>query len=359
MSKPIRHINRIKTSSTTSRINTHVKSAKTDFYNENFNAFRAHSKMTNRSYKSTNFETDLNKDSHASKKIDKYHYHLKHDRIYGDKKLKLCGQCATFGNLSTDLNNLTKFMRQTSVLKSENQKKSIDFNENKLIEKEKISFKALDLTTERHTGLNMLINDLPKNLFKFKHLKRLHLDCNRIKSIPDELGQNLHGLEILTLSHNKLKILPQSISNLKHLTSLHLSNNRFETVPDVVFELKSLRFLDVSSNQLIELSTKIGLLKSLETLLLFENCLTNLPEDIGKLQQLRTLWLGNNKLKKLPRDIVKLNNLEWNNNFLDLSSNIDGNPLVDPPLDICLTGIQAIRDYFGEKREIKREKVYK
>jgi Leucine-rich repeat (LRR) protein len=84
-----------------------------------------------------------------------------------------------------------------------------------------------------------------------------------------------------------------------------------------------------------------------------------LPEDIGKLQQLRTLWLGNNKLKKLPREMVKLNNLEWNNNFLDLSSNIDGNPLEEPPLDVCLRGILAIKEYFGEKRETKREKVYK
>lgn len=280
--------------------------------------------------------------AHSHQKLSKYHYHLKFDRIYGDKKLKLCGKCIIPVNLSNDLKQLNKLTR-SSVLEDE-EKIPLSFKDNS------IQFDALDLTTERQSGLNLPIIFLPNDLFTFKQLKRLHLDCNLIKIIPEMLGENLTNLEILTISSNQLQTLPKSMANLTKLKSLHLANNDFRQFPESVCQISSLRFLDLSSNRIENLPYSIGNLIKLKSLLLFENRIKNVPKTIGNLINLETLWLGNNKLTNLPFEITQLNNLDWNGYLL--SADIDGNQLVEPPQDICSKGLTSIRNYFQSKNKI-------
>lgn len=292
--------------------------------------------------------------NHSHSKLSKYHYHLKIDKVYGDKKLKLCGQCTMPSNLSRDLKQLGKLAKSGSeddILTTEKNsylasvmKPNNDFTESK------IDFKVLDLTAERQSGFSLPIIFLPVDLFNFKQLRRLHLDCNQIRNIPDMLGENLTNLEILTISSNCLQYLPDSLVNLKKLVSLHLSNNEFKYFPSIVCKIENLKFLDLSSNELEDLSQDIGMLRNLETLLLFQNRLRKLPDSIGKLSRLTTLWLGNNKLTALPRQITQMNSLEWDDQSFNLSTNIEGNPLVDPPYDVCAKGITAIREYYQPKK---------
>ena len=340
------------------------------------------------SYQQFNMNVD-----HSHNKLNKYHYHLKFDKIYDDKKLKLCGQCIMPTNLSNDLKQLQRFVKRTQssdqivlnninvnknttittlATKNVNKKNtstnnskekkpldSISLNSKNLqlakkqIENEnsddmKIVFKVLDLTTERTTGLNLPIILLPAELFKFRQLKRLHLDCNQIKAIPDLLGENLINLEILTIGNNLLAELPDSFSNLSKLESLHLGGNKFVKFPEVLCELKGLKFLDLSNNELAEISENISNMKSLETLLLFNNQLKEIPNGIGKLTRLRTLWLGENKLTTLPDQITTLKFLDWED--IMFSSHLEGNPLTDPPYNICAQGLPAIRNYFKTKK---------
>lgn len=283
--------------------------------------------------------SDLTK--HTHQKLTKYHYHLKSDKIYGDKKLKLCGKCIMPGNLSNDLRQLNKLTRNLNL--DEEESRPID------VDSETIDFAVLDLTAERQSGLNLPIVFLPNDLFSFKQLKRLHLDCNLIRTLPDMLGQNLLSLEVLTITSNLLQTLPDSLANLKKLQSLHLGSNDFRKFPEVLCKIMSLRFLDLSSNKLENLPVSIGDLKKLESLLLFDNCLKSIPKTISKLSKLRTLWLGNNKLSNLPVQITQLTNLDWNE--FDLSTNIDGNQLVDPPQEVCSKGMNAIRDYYQTKNK--------
>ena len=100
-----------------------------------------------------------------------------------------------------------------------------------------------------------------------------------------------------------------------------------------------LRFLDLSTNNIDALPTFIGHIVDLESLLLFHNNIKEVPRGIGDLKNLRTLWLGENKIIKLPKEITKLKYLDWNEDSFYLSSNLGGNPLVDPPLKVCLKGI--------------------
>lgn len=79
---------------------------------------------------------------------------------------------------------------------------TLDSSGNKL----SIEFDVLDLSSGRQSGVNLPIVVLPVDICRFTQLKRLHLDCNQIRVVPDELGQNLVNLEILTLSNNRLKV---------------------------------------------------------------------------------------------------------------------------------------------------------
>lgn len=210
-------------------------------------------------------------------KPSKYHYHLKVDQIYGDKILKLCGQCTQPENLIKDLRYLDKNMKRFESLTDDSNSststsatsttstalssqsggnasslstttngnhfhhphnnsgyhphhssslpimqqqgkklvsradllmmhrssmQTLDSSGNKL----SIEFDVLDLSSGRQSGVNLPIVVLPVDICRFTQLKRLHLDCNQIRVVPDELGQNLVNLEILTLSNNRLKV---------------------------------------------------------------------------------------------------------------------------------------------------------
>jgi Leucine-rich repeat (LRR) protein len=303
--------------------------------------------------------------SHKIQSMSKYHYHLKTDNIYGDKKLKLCGLCMTPGNLVQDLRQLSRLTRKPQVtnlasngtvdILSKNSEQSpiflnkvSDSTSSKSDLDSKLEFDVLDLSTDRSSGMNLPILNLPNDLFRFSQLRRLHLDGNQIKVIPEALGEKLTNLEVLTLSGNNLRLLPESMKNLKKMFSLHLANNKFEKWPEVLCSLEVLRFIDFCSNRLVNVSSNIQNLKKLETLLLFDNNIVQLPDSIGNLKHLRTRWLGKNGLKKLPRSICNLSSLDWDE--LYLSSNLENNPLTDPPIDVCLKGLSAIRDYLNQSK---------
>lgn len=217
-----------------------------------------------------------------------------------------------------------------------------------------IELTTLDMSASRESNLDYLLDRLPVELICLKNLRCLHIDVNNISLIPTELG-DLVNLEKLTLTNNKLTCLPSSFTKLKKLTSLHLANNSFEHFPIVICSLTNLKFLDFSNNQLTILPDQIGDLKYLEILLLFNNLLEGIPDTLCDLKNLKTLWLGDNFIRKLPQAICNLKNLDWEHS--QLSSNVNGNPLVDPPLDVCNKGVKAIASYYrviGRRKSSQR-----
>lgn len=95
-----------------------------------------------------------------------------------------------------------KLVTRADFLLHRSSMQTLDSSGNKL----SIEFDVLDLSSGRQSGVNLPIVVLPVDICRFTQLKRLHLDCNQIRVVPDELGQNLVNLEILTLSNNRLKV---------------------------------------------------------------------------------------------------------------------------------------------------------
>ncbi|CAF0872933.1 unnamed protein product [Rotaria sordida] len=208
----------------------------------------------------------------------------------------------------------------------------------------------LDITPESKSGMNYTLSRVPTDFRLLINLKCLHLDNNNIVSFPNEIGE-LYHLEILTASNNHLTTLPDQIRQLQNLQSCHLSNNKIEEMPLCLCYLsKSLLFLDLSYNYLRQLPSSIHNLKQLRTLLLLGNHIKILPDAICQLLKLETLWLGDNKLKELPKNFSQLKHLDWHYHC-ELSSNFEGNPLENPPLNVCRKGMEAIEEYLKKTQK--------
>jgi Leucine-rich repeat (LRR) protein len=62
---------------------------------------------------------------------------------------------------------------------------------------------------------------------------------------------HLASLEILDLSHNRIRVLPEGIGNLTSLTVLAISRNKIERLPLSLGDLRRLRLLKFEENPLI------------------------------------------------------------------------------------------------------------
>ena len=279
-----------------------------------------------------------------------YKYNLKADVRYGDKKLKIENGSKEYLLLSERGSDKRKSLNELNGARNLSaSQEHLNFMR-KIKENELSKFQTFDLSLDREKCLFRPIKDLPFEMFKLSHLKRLHLDGNKIKYLPDILGQNLIHLEILTVSNNKLTKLPDTLFNMNKLCSIHLSNNKFNEFPNVLCKIKSLVFLDISSNQIEVLPNDIGDLKNLQTLLMNHNNIKVLPDTIGKLKNLKTFWIGFNNIEKLPYDIVKLNQLEWNfqKHDFNFSTIFSNNPITSPPIEVLEQGLDQIVNYFSK-----------
>ncbi|KAJ7362214.1 hypothetical protein DFH08DRAFT_320591 [Mycena albidolilacea] len=87
-------------------------------------------------------------------------------------------------------------------------------------------------------------------LSQLTSLRRLKLDSNSFRSIPESLG-DLKWLETLSCADNSLRELPQSIGKLQKLKTLDVHNNSLTELPNSLWNCASLSRLNVMSNLLV------------------------------------------------------------------------------------------------------------
>lgn len=269
---------------------------------------------------------------------------------------------------------------------------------------------------ERDDVLNLSylnLEEIPKSVFKLKHLKTLKLIGNNLSEIPTEIS-NLKNLSHLYLYKNKIKSIP--IDCLKEMYSLecvdlgdnfvdykkvqelyieldklrdyknfvkeveksdtnteyfHFYGNTTK-IPDELFNLKNLKSLSISGKNISEIPKEISRLKKLERLCLSGNNLSNIPSEIYYLENLTSIVLDNNQFIVFPEKLLEMKKLEsisFNYNKIEqIKMHLDkvvkddfykyfsfgANPLKDFDSEMFRVGLEYIKEYvYG----IKNNKV--
>ena len=85
----------------------------------------------------------------------------------------------------------------------------------------------------------------------FITLQVLNISSNRLKALPDSIGQ-LERLRVLNTSYNRLKALPDSIGNLKWLEHLDLQDNQhLKVLPAALARATRLKEIKLDSMRFI------------------------------------------------------------------------------------------------------------
>lgn len=105
-----------------------------------------------------------------------------------------------------------------------------------------------------------------------------------------------HGWMALDFGGQGLRALSPALFQYTFLDKLYLSHNKLKVLPAAIGQLKNLTHLDVSGNDLTELPPEIGMITTLKKLLAFDNHLQSLPYEMGYLYQLEVLGIEGNLL---------------------------------------------------------------
>lgn len=146
------------------------------------------------------------------------------------------------------------------------------------------------------------LSDLPAQVLpSWDLLERLTVSMNKIKVIPDEIGSCVRLMEF-DISSNIVEAVPERLSNCVLLQLLQLGDNKIQAVPVEIFAFcVQLRDLQLYKNKLTYLPAELGSLTNLKRLSLSSNNFRTLPEEIGACAQLRELYINNNaKFAMLP-----------------------------------------------------------
>uniref|UniRef100_A0A8C5MKC7 Leucine rich repeats and calponin homology domain containing 2 n=1 Tax=Leptobrachium leishanense TaxID=445787 RepID=A0A8C5MKC7_9ANUR len=218
------------------------------------------------------------------------------------------------------------------------------------------AMRSLDRALEEAASSGILnlsgrkLRDFPCTGYDLTDTTQADLSRNRFTEIPADICL-CAPLETLSLYHNCIKYIPETIRNLQMLTYLNISRNLLSTLPKHLFDLP-LKVLVVSNNKLVSIPEEVGKLKDLMELDVSCNEIQVLPHQVGKLHSLRELNLRRNNLQVLPNELSSLPLVK-----LDFSCNkiteipvsyrklrqleliiLDNNPMQIPPAQICLKG---------------------
>ncbi|XP_067932868.1 uncharacterized protein [Watersipora subatra] len=151
---------------------------------------------------------------------------------------------------------------------------------------------------------------LPCWFEKLKRLKVLRISCSQecyrsLQFVP-EVVTKLTSLEVLDLSNNGVRQIPDSLGSLTSLRELNLSINPIEVLPESITALSSLEELDLPWCDISQLPESLGSLKSLRKLNLFGNPIEVLPESITALSSLEELNLSHCRISQLPERPIRI-----------------------------------------------------
>jgi internalin A len=265
----------------------------------------------------------------------------------------------------------------------EKQLKELDLNDRGIKENDKlIRFPPEILELDKLKVLKMrghLLTSIPEAISKLKNLTWLDLSVNKLTGLPDSIIQ-LQQLTYLDIGHNSLISIPEQICQLRNLTDLHLSSLGLTVFPQCILEVINLTTLNLSNNHLPSVPNSISQLKNLKELSLGRNNLITLPDSFSQLSNLVSLLLYDNQFKSIPKCVYELPSLirldfdnvtdtDGRNRIREISSEIlqlenletillVNNPIKNPPPEVVIKGVRAIKEYYLQLNAEGREPLY-
>ncbi|ESK88746.1 adenylate cyclase [Moniliophthora roreri MCA 2997] len=116
---------------------------------------------------------------------------------------------------------------------------------------------TIDATHNEITGLSLIPGRTPHQL------SSLDISHARLSSLDDKILGQLPALKKLKLDHNQFKVLPESLGSLRWLETLSCADNQLAQLPDSIGKLEKLKWLDIHNNNLTELPVGLWNCKSL------------------------------------------------------------------------------------------------
>ena len=195
------------------------------------------------------------------------------------------------------------------------------------------------ITSTHITNLNLehnQIDSIPKSIRQLKNLVMLNLSDNIIGVIPKTI-RDLDNLAYFNSNRNNVF----SLSPLKHSKKLHTLEMEHNCLVDIkeIISLRNLVKINLSHNKIKEIPELISNLENLQTLDVSYNCLKELPSNLAQITSLSTLIVSNNTLDTLPPNLSKIN---WKLLV------VENNPLTLIPPQVVMKGTQNILKYLED-----------
>uniref|UniRef100_A0A6G1SIB6 Protein toll n=1 Tax=Aceria tosichella TaxID=561515 RepID=A0A6G1SIB6_9ACAR len=187
---------------------------------------------------------------------------------------------------------------------------SLDLSHNKLkglpakfFQPVKHTIKKLNLS---FNSISVLVPTLFDSLNQLEYLDLSHNDITSHWINGDRLFKNLTQLHYLDLSFNKLDVIssPATFGSLQQLETLSLQHNELRQVPETIQHLRFLSSLDLSQNLIHDITNASYLsnCRLLFNLNLESNLLENITRDaFSDLPALKVLNLANNRIHHLDQ----------------------------------------------------------
>ncbi len=198
------------------------------------------------------------------------------------------------------------------------------------------------LKASRKITIGADLTEFPLEILELAQtLEVLDLSNNRLRSLPDDFDR-LQNLKILFLSQNEFDHLPEVLGRCSQLSMVGFKANRIRTVSGAAFP-PLLRWLILTDNAIEELPPEIGQLKFLQKLMLAGNQLKTLPEEMVNCTSLELIRLAANQLDALPEWLLTLPKLSW----LAFGGNLGQSFKLQNPIDIQWQDL-TLGDRLGE-----------
>jgi hypothetical protein len=153
------------------------------------------------------------------------------------------------------------------------------------------------------------LSELPDEVFALADtLEVLNLSGNRLRDLPDL--SRLHRLRVLFCSDNDFTHVPEHLGAHPSLRMVGFKSNRIRHVPASALS-PHLRWLILTANEIETLPDTLGQCTGLEKVALAGNRLRALPESMAACQQLGLLRISANALTALPDWLLTLPRLAW------------------------------------------------